>query len=52
MVTVFTFDMINAFNRVEFNDPGMALRNRAAFGVIASQFDRPRQIQLGLRFEF
>ncbi|MBS1807112.1 MAG: carboxypeptidase regulatory-like domain-containing protein [Acidobacteria bacterium] len=50
--TVFSFDMINALNRVEFNDPGMDLRNRGAFGVITSQFASPRQIQLGLRLEF
>ncbi len=50
--TVFTFDMINALNRVEFADPGMDLRNRGAFGVITAQFANPRQIQLGLRFEF
>ncbi len=52
MKTVFSFDMINALNRVEFNDPGMDLRNRGAFGVITSQFASPRQIQLGLRFEY
>jgi hypothetical protein len=50
--TVFSFDMINAFNRVEFNDPGMSILNRAAFGVITQQFASPRLIQLGLRFEF
>ncbi len=50
--TVFSFDMINALNRVEFNDPGMDLRNRGGFGVITSQFASPRQIQAGLRLEF
>ncbi len=50
--TVFSFDLINAFNRVEFNDPDMDLRRRPGFGVITSQFASPRQIQLGLRFEF
>ena len=50
--TVFSFDMINALNRVEFADPAMDLRNRGAFGVITSQFASPRQIQAGLRFEF
>ncbi len=50
--TVFTFDMINAFNRVEFNDPGMSILDRPSFGVITSQFAGPRQIQLGLRIEF
>ncbi|MGH9751844.1 MAG: carboxypeptidase regulatory-like domain-containing protein [Blastocatellia bacterium] len=54
--TVFTFDLINAFNRMEFDDQAPAfsldLRNRAAFGVLTQQFANPRQIQLGLRFEF
>jgi hypothetical protein len=50
--TVFTFDLINAFNRVEFNDPGMSILAPQSFGVITSQFASPRQIQLGLRFEF
>jgi len=53
--TVFTFDMINAFNRVEFDDQtgfSLDLRNRAAFGVLTRQFADPRRIQLGLRFEF
>ncbi len=53
--TVFTFDMVNAFNRVEFDDQtgfSLDLRNRAAFGVLTRQFAEPRKIQLGLRFEF
>jgi len=50
--TVFSFDLINAFNRVEFADPGMSLLNPAAFGVITGQFAGPRAIQVGLRFEF
>jgi hypothetical protein len=50
--TVFSFDMINAFNRVEFNDPGLSLLNPAAFGVLTSQFASPRAIQFGFRIEF
>ena len=49
---VFSADFINALNRREFADPGLSLFNPAAFGVINSQFASPRQIQLGLRFEF
>jgi hypothetical protein len=57
---VFTFDMINAFNRVEFADPSLNpgantqlnLQNRANFGVLSTQWGTPRAIQLGLRFEF
>lgn len=50
--TVFSFDLINAFNRVEFEDPGLALTNPAAFGVVTAQFASPRAIQLGFRIEF
>ncbi|MBM3813624.1 MAG: carboxypeptidase regulatory-like domain-containing protein [Acidimicrobiia bacterium] len=49
---VFTFDMINAFNRVEFADPTFNYLNPASFGAITDQFGNPRQIQVGLRFEF
>ncbi|GBC81660.1 hypothetical protein HRbin10_00772 [bacterium HR10] len=49
---VFSFDLINAFNHVEFNDPGLSLLNPAAFGVLTSQFAGPRAIQFGFRFEF
>jgi len=48
----FVFDFANVFNRVEFNDPALDLRNPAAFGVITSQFNQPRFIQFGLRVEF
>ncbi|MEW6209497.1 MAG: carboxypeptidase regulatory-like domain-containing protein [Acidobacteriota bacterium] len=49
---VFTADLINALNRVEFNDPSLDLTNPAAFGVLSSQFAGPRAIQFGMRFEF
>jgi len=49
---VFSFDMINAFNRVEFADPATSYFTPATFGVITAQFANPRQIQLGLRVEF
>jgi hypothetical protein len=50
--TVFTADFLNVFNRLELNDPALSLLNPAAFGVLSSQFNVPRAIQLGLRFEF
>lgn len=49
---VFSFDLINAFNHVEFNDPSLSLLNPAAFGVLTSQFGGPRAIQFGFRIEF
>ncbi len=56
----FTFyaQFLNAFNHMEFSDPGqygsagLDLQNPAAFGVLNSQFNTPRQIELGLRFFF
>lgn len=49
---VFSVDLFNILNRVEFNDPGLSLLAPATFGVLSSQFANPRQIQFGLRFEF
>ena len=49
---VFTFDMINAFNRFEPADPATDYHTPATFGVITGQFADPRRIQLGLRVEF
>jgi hypothetical protein len=50
--TVFTCDLINALNHVEFVDPTLSLQTPANFGVINTQFATPRAIQLGLRVEF
>ena len=52
MLGVFTFDMINALNHVEFVDPALSLQSRANFGVLNTQYGTPRAIQLGLRIEF
>lgn len=49
---LFTADLFNATNRVEFADPVLNLQNRSAFGVLSSQYGGPRQVQLGLRVEF
>ena len=49
---VFSFDLINAFNRVEFADPATSFFTPATFGVITGQYASPRQIQVGLRVEF
>jgi Carboxypeptidase regulatory-like domain len=56
----FTFyaQFLNAFNHMEFSDPGqygssgLDLQNAAAFGVLNSQFNSPRQVSLGLRVFF
>jgi hypothetical protein len=58
MGLTFYAQFFNAFNHMEFSDPGqygsagLDLQNPAAFGVLNSQFNTPRQIELGLRFFF
>ena len=49
---VFTVDMINIFNHVEFVDPVLSLQTPASFGVLTTQYGTPRAIQLSLRLEF
>lgn len=49
---VFTAEIVNVFNSLQFNNPGLNLASPASFGVITSQGNTPRQIQLGLRVEF
>jgi len=58
MGLTFYAQFFNAFNHMEFSDPGqygtggLNLQNPAAFGVLNSQFNTPRQVELGLRFFF
>jgi len=48
-----SFDFVNLFNHVIFNDPAsLSLQNKAAFGVITSQNNSPRRVQLGARIDF
>ncbi len=49
---VFTADVINLTNRVEFVDPALNLQQAANFGVLTQQFATPRAVQLSLRLEF
>jgi hypothetical protein len=49
---LFSADFLNAFNHVVFNDPTLNMQDPASFGVISSQANSPRAIQLGLRLEF
>ncbi|HKW35071.1 MAG TPA: carboxypeptidase-like regulatory domain-containing protein [Candidatus Acidoferrum sp.] len=56
----FTFyaQFFNALNHMEFSDPGqygsggLNLQDPASFGVLNSQFNTPRHIELGLRLFF
>ena len=56
--TTFYAQFFNALNHMEFSDPGqygsagLDLQNPTAFGVLNSQFNNPRHIELGLRVYF
>jgi len=45
-------EFFNFFNHVNFLDPAVNLQTPQTFGVITTQGNDPRQIQLGLRIEF
>ena len=48
----FSAEFFNTFNHVVFLDPAVNLQSPQTFGVITTQGNDPRQIQLGLRFDF
>ena len=48
---MFTAQILNMFNRVQFGQPGLQVRS-ASFGQITSQINNPRQIQFALRLSF
>lgn len=54
----FYAQFFNALNHMEFSDPGqygsggLNLQDPASFGVMSSQFNTPRHIELGLRLFF
>jgi len=56
--TTFYAQFFNGLNHMEFSDPGqygsagIDLQNPAAFGVLSSQFNSPRQMEVGLRVNF
>lgn len=49
---VFTAEIMNVFNSVQYGNPSLNLASPASFGVITSQANTPRQMQLGFRLEF
>ena len=50
----FRAEFFNTFNRVQFGPPNTACctSNNASFGLVSSQLNTPRLIQLGLKFLF
>jgi carboxypeptidase family protein len=49
---VFTAEVLNLFNNVQFNNGALNFTTPATFGVITQQGNTPRQVQLGFRVEF
>jgi hypothetical protein len=47
----FRAEFFNLFNRVQFGFPGQVLGN-ATFGVVSSQVNQPRLLQLSLRLQW
>jgi hypothetical protein len=47
----FRAEFFNLFNRVEFGFPGQVLGN-ASFGVVSSQVNQPRLLQLSMRLQW
>ena len=48
----FSSEFFNLFNHVNFLDPAVSLQSPQTFGVLTTQANDPRQVQLGLRFDF
>ena len=48
----FSGQLFNALNVVQFADPSVSLQSPQAFGVLSTQLNSPRIIQLGLHFDF
>lgn len=50
--TTFTAQFFNIFDHVMFVDPAVSLQAPTTFGVIGSQLNSPRIVQLGLHVDF
>jgi hypothetical protein len=48
----FSAHFFNIFNHPLLNDPGLSLQSPLSFGVITTQYNAPRRIEIGLRVEF
>jgi hypothetical protein len=50
--TTFSAQLFNAFNVVQFADPSVSLQSPQTFGVLSTQLNSPRVVQLGLHIDF
>jgi hypothetical protein len=49
---VFSAEMLNVFNLVNFLAPSLSLNSPTNFGVFTTQANLPRRFLLGLKFQF
>jgi hypothetical protein len=49
---IVTADVLNLFNTIQYSNPGLNLTSPTTFGVVTSQGNLPRAVQIGLRLEF
>jgi hypothetical protein len=49
---MFSAQLFNAFNVVQFADPSVNLQSPQSFGVLGSQLNSPRIVQFGLHLDF
>jgi len=47
-----SLQMFNVFNHVQFNDPSLSLQSPQTFGVLSTQLNQPRVLELGLHIDF
>jgi len=50
-VTFYAY-MLNAFNNMEYGDPGINIQDPYDFGTLTGQYNTPRVVELGLRLAF
>lgn len=47
-----SLQMFNVFNHVQFADPTLSLQSPQTFGVLGTQLNQPRVLELGLHIDF
>jgi len=52
ITVTFSSEFFNLFNHVNFLDPSVSLQSPQTFGVLTTQANDPRHVQLGLRVDF
>jgi hypothetical protein len=50
--TTLSLQMFNVFNHVQFVDPTLSLQSPQTFGVLGTQLNQPRVLELGLHIDF